>query len=119
MGSAAVRDGARIVAAGRASPRIGAGASAARQQRHPQAAAFLACVRGGEEQVVAAEVGGSLSRETVRRTPKNGLLPWRKSMWRILIDGERIYLPLTEQGLGVVAETVERMTPNCAFFNAL
>ena len=36
-----------------------------------------------------------------------------------LIDGEQLCLLLKEKGLGVVSETVERVTPDREFFDAL
>ena len=36
-----------------------------------------------------------------------------------LIDGEQLCLLLKEKGLGVVTETVERVIPDRAFFDAL
>ena len=56
---------------------------------------------------------GRFTREAEREAIREG------AMAIDLIDGEQLCLLLKEKGLGVVTETVERVTPNRAFFDAL
>ena len=56
---------------------------------------------------------GRFTREAQREAVREG------AMAIDLIDGEQLCLLLKEKGLGVFTETVERVTPNRAFFDAL
>ena len=56
---------------------------------------------------------GRFTRDAEREAVREG------AMAIDLIDGEQLCLLLKEKGLGVVTETVERVTPNRAFFDAL
>ena len=56
---------------------------------------------------------GRFTREAEREAVREG------AMAIDLIDGEHLCLLLREKGLGVVTETVERVTPDRAFFDAL
>ena len=56
---------------------------------------------------------GRFTREAEREAVREG------AMAIDLIDGEQLCLLLKEKSLGVVTETVERVTPNRAFFDAL
>ena len=56
---------------------------------------------------------GRFTREAEREAVREG------AMGIDLIDGEQLCLLLKEKGLGVVTETVERVTPDRAFFDAL
>ena len=56
---------------------------------------------------------GRFTREAEREAVREG------AMAIDLIDGEQLCLLLKEKGLGVVTETVERVTPDVAFFDAL
>lgn len=56
---------------------------------------------------------GRFTREAEREAVRDG------AMAIDLIDGEQLCLLLKEKGLGVVTETVERVTPNRAFFDGL
>jgi len=56
---------------------------------------------------------GRFTREAEREAVREG------AMAIDLIDGEQLCLLLKEKGLGVVTETVERVTPNPAFFDTL
>lgn len=56
---------------------------------------------------------GRFTREAEREAVREG------AMAIDLIDGEQLCLLLKEKSLGVVTQTVERVTPNRAFFDAL
>ena len=56
---------------------------------------------------------GRFTREAEREAMREG------AMAIDLIDGEQLCLLLKEKGLGVVSETVERVTPDREFFDAL
>ena len=56
---------------------------------------------------------GRFTRDAEREAVREG------AMAIDLIDGEQICLLLKEKDLGVVTETVERVTPDRAFFDAL
>ena len=56
---------------------------------------------------------GRFTRDAEREAVREG------AMAIDLIDGEHLCLLLKEKGLGVVTQTVERVTPDRAFFDAL
>lgn len=56
---------------------------------------------------------GRFTREAEREAVREG------AMAIDLIDGEQLCLLLKEKGLGVVTETIERVTPNRTFFDGL
>lgn len=56
---------------------------------------------------------GRFTREATAEAMREG------AMAIDLIDGEQLCLPLKEKGMGVTTETVERVTPDRAFFKAL
>ena len=61
--------------------------------------------------LVALEVVDSISDETVRRTMKNGLKPWRKKMWCIPPNQNAAFVAAMEQVLQVYARPYDLRHP--------